>query len=111
VFGFGRKKKPEGTARTFVEATGGGWGETPDVVAGNGGENADFVGEVLKRASEYAKEKGVTIGEEFTFTISDIPVGISSPHEIIMGLMMRAHEHGLSVDSAINESVYFTRLK
>lgn len=110
MFGFGRKKKSEGTARTFVEATGGGWGDTPDVISGDGGANADYVGEVLRQASEYANEQGIAVGEEFCFTITDIPVGISSPHEIIMGLMMRAHECGLSVDSAINEEVYFTRM-
>jgi len=111
MFGFGRKKKPKGTARTFVEATGGGWNDDRDVIPGDGGEHADYVGGVLRRASEYARENDIEIGEEFEFTITDIPAGISSPHEIIFGLMMRAHEYGLRVGAIANETAYFTRMK
>lgn len=49
LFGFCRKRKrPQGTARTFVEDTGGGWGDSPDAVAADGGEHADYVGEMLR---------------------------------------------------------------
>lgn len=49
MFGFCRKRKrPQGTARTFVEDTGGGWGDSPDAVAADGGEHTDYVGEMLR---------------------------------------------------------------
>lgn len=116
MFGFGRKKASrEGasqgaTARTFVEATGGGWGETPDVMPADGGSHADYVGDILRRAREHAEDNGVGVGEEFTYTITDIPRGISSPHEIIFGLMMRAPEYGLSADFMHDETAHFTRI-
>lgn len=112
MFGFfKRKKKSHGTADTFVEATGGGWSDSPDIVAGDGGENADYVGEVLRQASEYARENGVEIDEEFEFTFTDIPRGITSPHEIMFGIIMRAHEYGLSSAGMANETAYFTRVE
>ncbi len=115
MVGFGRRKKPQAqpgdTASTFVEATGGGWGDSLDAVAVDGGEQADYVGEMLRRASEYARENGVEIGEEFEYTITDIPCGITSPHEIVFGLMMRAGEYGLCPGPMLNEKAYFTRLE
>ncbi|HEU0266342.1 MAG TPA: hypothetical protein VFQ70_01835 [Candidatus Saccharimonadaceae bacterium] len=111
MFGFGRRKKDRSTASTFVEATGGGWSDLPDEVAADGGEHADYVGEMLRRASEYACETGVGIGEEFKFTITDIPRDLVSPHEIVFGLMMRAHEYGLAPGVMHDETAYFTRLE
>ena len=84
MFGFRRKKKAAqgGTSNTFVEATGGGWSDSPDRVRGNGGAQADFVGQTLERVRAYALENEIPVGQEFSFTITEIPNGISSPHEI-----------------------------
>lgn len=112
MFGFRRKKKAtsNGTSDTFVEATGGGWSDLPDTIPGNGGTQADFVGQTLERARAYALENDVAVGQEFQFIITDIPTGISSPHEIIFGLMMQAGEYGLSCRGIANEKAHFTRL-
>ena len=112
MFGFRRRKdRPSaGTADTFVEATGGGWSDSPEVVAGDGGSQADFVGQTLERARAYALENNIPVGQEFEYTIADIPLGISSPHEILFGLMVRAGEQGLRANSVLNETVFFTRL-
>lgn len=86
-----RKKAAEaGTASTFVEATGGGWGDLPDSVPSDGGEQFDYVGQVLEQARAYAQQSKVPVGEEFQFTMTDIPVGIASPINIVFGIMMRA---------------------
>ena len=43
MFGFGRNKKPKGTASTIVEATGGGWHDAPQVVrVPRSGTEGDF---------------------------------------------------------------------
>lgn len=109
MFGLFRKKKE--VADTFAEAAGGSWGDAPDVIPGDGGQYADYVGETLQRAHAYALEHEIPIGQEFEFTLEDIPVGISGPHEIVFGLMMRAEEFGLSPGLMINESATFTRLR
>lgn len=112
MFGFGRKKEepePKGTAKTFVEATGGGWGNPPDILPVDGGAHADYVGEVLYQASEYARDEGIQIGEEFDYIITDIPQGIASPREIMLGLMMRAQDYGLSASAMHNEKIRFIR--
>lgn len=112
MIGFGRRRrKPDpGTASTFVEATGGGWGDVPGVMSADGGEHADYVGEVLRRAQAHAVEQGIAIGEDFTYTLTDIPCGITSPHEIIIGLMTRARDFGLEAGIAFGEKIAFTRL-
>lgn len=114
MFGFGRKRKSKrsqqaATAGTFVEATDGGWSNAPDVVAADGGSQKDFVQQTLDRACHYADSKNVAFGEQFTYTLTDIPKGISSPHEIAFGLMMEAHRYGLAVISVTNEVVNFER--
>lgn len=101
-------RSSKGTADSFVVATGGSWGEPSDAIAGDGGSQKDFVTEVLEKAALQAK-KSVKVGERFTFTITDIPRGISGPHEIIFGVMMRAGEYGLFADSILNEQIHFTR--
>lgn len=112
MFGFGRrKKKSEGTASTFVEATGGGWTDAPEVMAADGGANADYVGDVLRLARIHAVSHSIPVGEEFEFTIANIPMGITSPHEIVFGLMMRAEEFGLSAGVMFDEKVTFTRIE
>lgn len=112
MFGFGRKRKVQsGTAETFVEATGGGWGAVDDTMPADGGGRADYVGEILRCASEYAKQQNVGIGEEFSYTITDIPHGIDNPYEIIFGLMMRAPEYGLSPGPIHDETAIFIRLE
>lgn len=109
MFGFlRRKKRPQGKASTFVEATGGGWGKPANVIKMPVGSEAECVAEVLRRAKERAQT--VAVGESFEFTITDIPMGIRDPHTIIFGLMMQAHEYGLSVGFAMNETVQFTRM-
>jgi hypothetical protein len=112
MFGLGRKKKrsAEGTTSTFVDATGGGWSDSPEVVSTKGGSQADFVDQTLERAHAYALEHEVPVGSQFEFIITDIPVGISSPHEIIFGLMMEAHRYGLSADAIHNEKISFIRM-
>lgn len=106
-----RKKRAAGgkTASTFVEATGGGWGEAPDVVPVDGGDHADFVGEVLAKARLQVDRDKVPVGATFEYTITDIPVGIDSPHAIVFGLMMRASEQGLVFISIFDETVTFVR--
>lgn len=110
-FSWGRRKPDADTASTFVEATGGGWGDVPSVMSADGGEHADYVGEVLRRAQAHAVEQGVVVGEDFTYTLTDIPRGITSPHEIVIGLMTRARDFGLDAGIAFNEQVTFTRLR
>ncbi len=110
-FRWGRRKPDTSTASTFVEATGGGWGDAPSVMSVDGGEHADYVGEVLRRARDYAMEQGVAIGDDFTYTLTDIPRGITSPHEIIIGLMTRARDFGLDAGIAFGEEITFTRTR
>ena len=57
----------------------------------------------------YALEQGIAIGEDFTYTLTDIPCGIASPHEIIIGLMTRAGGFGLEAGVAFGEEITFTR--
>lgn len=112
MFGFRRRKRSSsGTADTFVEATGGGWSDLPETVAADGGSQADFVSRTLERARAYALENEIPVGQEFEFTITDIPAGITSPHEISFGLMMRASEQGLSSVAIFDEKAIFTRLE
>lgn len=107
MWGFKGKKK---TADTFVEATGGGWGDSPDTIPIDGGSHADFVNETLRRAKQHAVNRDVKVGEEFEYTITDIPRGISGPHEIVMGLMMQSGKVGLRFEYSRNEEVCFTRM-
>ena len=111
MFGFGRKKQAEGVAQTFVEATGGGWNDTPDVIALDGGKHAGYVEETLRQACNYARKNGVEVGDRFVYQITDIPRGISSPHEITVPLMMQADKYGLSTTAIYGEIVEFTRLR
>lgn len=119
MFGFGRKKKVSGKdartyheegAETFVEATGGGWTDVPDEIAADGGEHADYVGKILQSACEYAREN-VAIGDEFSYTITNTPRDINSPHEIVFGLMMRAPEYGLCTGYVHDETAMFIRVE
>lgn len=108
---FRKKKKPVATtADTFVEATGGSW-TSPDVVAADGGSQAGYVEQLLERAWAAVREENVPVGGQLTLVMTDIPTRITSPHEIVFGLMMRAGEYGLQFDSALNETVYFVRTK
>lgn len=112
IFPGQRRNKKVGkgkTANTFVEATGGGWGEAPEVVHADGGDQADFVGEVLAKARLQVDRDGVAVGQQFDFVITDIPVGIDSPHSIVFGLMVRACEEGLLFVSVFDETVTFIR--
>lgn len=120
MFGFDRKKAPrtdankatsDGVADTFVGATGGGWGKPPMSAAADGGEHSDYVGTMLERAKAYADENGISIGEEFRFTITDIPTGIASPHEIVFGMMMRASDFGFIPGMMMNETISLTRIE
>ena len=117
MFGFGRRKRRNmasasagatGTASTFVEATGGGWGDPPMRVAANGGSQADYVLQQLHAAREYAREN-VAVGDTFEYRLTNIPRGISSPHEIMMGLMFQADEYGLMCSFMHDEAVTFIR--
>jgi len=110
MFGFFRRKKKE-TVETFVEATGGGWFDSPEVVAIDGGSQASFVDQTLERARAHALENKIPIGKEFEFTITDIPAGISGPHEIVFGLMVQAQRYGLTPGAVINEKAFFTRFE
>jgi len=109
-FSFLRRKKPPRVTDTFVEATGGGWSDPPSTVPADGGSQADFVGQTLDRARAYMLEQGIVVDQEFTFVITDIPVGISNPHEIIFGMMMRAPDYGLDAISVANEQAVFIRM-
>ena len=104
-----KSKNESGSADTFVEATGGGWDEPPKFVASDGGSQSDFVTSLLEQAAKQAQS--VKVGEEFIFTITDIPRGISSPHEIVFGLMMLADEYGLECGPVVNEEVWFIRVR
>lgn len=108
MFGLFRRKKQGPTADTFVEATGGGWSDAPDFV--DASNHDDFVADFLRRAHDYALQNEVKIGEEFQFTITHIPFGITSPHEIILPVMVRASEFGLSPVSMMGETAYFIRV-
>lgn len=107
---FRRKKKgsPANTADTFVEATSAGWYDSPDQVAADGGSQRDYVTEQLEAAAEVAKQ--YQIDEQFEYRLTDIPAGIQSPHEIAFGIMMRAPDYGLMVDTMVDETLYVVRL-
>lgn len=98
-----------GTAATFVEATGGGWFDVPDRIAANGGSQAQYVAKTLRSAYDYAHENGIEVGVDFEFTITDIPVGIKSPHEIVFGIMMESFKYGLEAKTVNDETFYFAR--
>lgn len=116
MFGFGRRKKKAdetnatGTADTFLEATGGGWDDAPNIIAADGGEYVDFVGQILEDARHYADEH-VEIDGTFIHTISDIPRDIASPHETMFGVMMRALDYDLRCEGIFDETVHFRRLR
>lgn len=112
-FGRKRNRMPQdtGTAKTFVEATGGGWGDVPDVVAADGGSQKDFVRQTLEGAHRYAVENNIAVGQRFEYTISDIPKGITGPHEIVFGLMMEAGRYDLMPGAMMDEVIEFTRLR
>lgn len=122
MFGFRRKKKDsapttettkeeatEVTADTFMEATNGGWSSIPDTLATNGGSSADYVRRSLENARLYAVENNIAVGEDFEFTLKEIPKGIQSPHEILFGLMMQASQYGLSCTIIHDEKMSLTR--
>lgn len=92
---------------SFVDATGGGWTDIPDVVAADGGSNRDYVTQQLSLAQQQARS--YNIGESFTYRLTDIPAGIQSPHEIVFGMMMRASEFGLVAGAMADEVIEFTR--
>lgn len=96
------------TTDTFVKATGGGWGDTPNIVPADGGSQKDYVESQLELAKQQAAS--VAVGESFTYRLTDIPVGISGPHEIMFGMMMRSHEYGLMSGPMIDEKIEFTRI-
>ena len=98
------------THNTFVAATGGGWGDPPERVAGDGGEQADYVSSQLAKAQAYAQVH-VEVGDTFEFRLTKIPGNITSPHEIAFGIMMRAGEYGLQPGVNVNETFTFTRLR
>ena len=98
------RKKP---TNPFVESTGGGWTDPPDVIEIDGGAQAAYIGDMLAKAKQQAV-KSVEVGESFTFTMTDIPVGVG-PHEIMLPLMFRASDYGLDCQSVINEKVDFVR--
>ena len=111
MFGLRKKKKPgPETVDTFVEATGGGWGESPNTIAGDGGTQVDFVEQTLQSARQFAITHNIPVGKEFEYTIADIPAGISGPHEITIGLLMQAERYGLMPGAILNETAYFTRI-
>ena len=128
MFGFFRRKKArrraysgwsapsetpdteEQAADTFLEATGGGWSDSPDAIAADGGTQAVFVSELLRQARQQADDEAIAVGGSFAFTIKNIPVGIESPHEIIFGLMMQSADFGLRVEYIADESVLFERI-
>jgi hypothetical protein len=66
---------------------------------------------MLERARQHALEHEIPVGEEFEFTLTNIPNGISSPHEIIFGLMTRASDYDLRPGRMNDETIRFTRLK
>ena len=98
-----------GSAQTFAEATGGGWGEPPNVVATDGGSQAAYVKQQLELAAEQAQS--MAVGEEFTFLLTDIPRSISSPHEIVAGLIVQSYDYGLEFSSVVDEEVRFRRYR
>lgn len=113
---FGRKRYKarraigEGTAKTFVEATGGGWGNPPDVVPVEGGPETDFALQTLRLAHEYAVKNDIPIGGEFDYVITNIPQGISSPHTIMFSVMLYADQFGLHPESFVDEKVHFVHI-
>jgi hypothetical protein len=106
-----RKAAKTGTSDTFLEATGGGWSESPEVIATEGGTQADFVDLMLSQARAHALAEDIPVGQEFEFVITNIPNGISSPHEIAFGLMIQAGRFGLEPGTIMNEKVRFTRIE
>lgn len=98
---------PSSTSDTFLQATGGGWGDPPETIATDGGSQADYVGDQLAKAQAYAQQH-VKIGESFQFKLTAIP-RVMSPHEISFGMMMRACNYGLESGISMNETFTFTR--
>ena len=109
MLGFGKKRR-KAAASTFVEATGGGWGDAPLMIPADGGDSRDYVHAMLQEAHLYAVEHGVAIGASFEFTLTNIPMGIVSPHEIMFGLMMQAGGYGLMCEYMADETASFVRL-
>lgn len=103
-----QRRGSDTTSDTFVEATGGGWGDPPNVVAADGGSQKSYVTQQLELASQEALQ--LEVGESFHYILKNIPAGIESPHEIIFGMIMRASEYGLSHGVASNERIRFTRI-
>lgn len=100
-----------GTVDSFVEATGGGWGDPPFTIASDGGSQSDYVERKLEEFRNYAFTQSLRVGESFERTLDDIPVGIHSPHEISFGILMQAGRFGLHVDQMVDETIAFTVTK
>lgn len=93
-------------ADTFVEATGGGWDEMPDKVS----NQDDYVRGLLEQARDQALRSGVKVGEEFDFTITNIP-GITHPNEVIFPIVLLQSDYGLMMVYSADETVRFKRTK
>lgn len=104
-----KSKNESGSADTFIAATGAGWVDSPQYVAGDGGSQSKFVHGLLAQARDQAQS--VEVGEEFTFRVTEIPQGITSPHEIVFGIMMIAEQYDIRCELIVDEGVRFTRMQ
>lgn len=106
LFGLRRRSKVNDT---FVQATGGGWdGPHCSMEIGCDADIISFVRRSLEQAREYADRTGLDVGEEFSFTLTDIPSGLSGPHNAVATLAMRASLYGLKFMGRRDEVVRFS---
>ena len=82
--------------------------DAASAMAADSDSQESYVASQLELAQQQAAS--LPIGESFTYRLTDIPTKISSPHEIIFGMMMLARQYGLQAGSMINEEIDFTRV-
>lgn len=82
------------TADTFVEATDGGWSDPAEIISADGGSQRNYVEDQLESARHQALSEGLGVGDTLKYKLTSIPKGISSPHEIVFGIMMQASRYG-----------------
>lgn len=95
-------------AANFVDATDGGWYDTPKVVSADGGNYTAYVAQQL----EFARSEAMSlpVGAQIEYTLRGVPRGIHTPHDIVFGMMMKSEDYGLRFEHSFNETFAFTKI-